>query len=63
MLTYVESVGDFELLEADTTRYEVLPGAGKPYGEVTSGFYAGLLGGKDATLLITREFKADRDFV
>lgn len=40
------TIGNIELLEADTTRDEVLSGKRKPYSAVTSRLYARLPGGR-----------------
>jgi len=39
-------IGNIELLEANTTCHEVLPGAGKPHGEATTKFHARISGGR-----------------
>jgi hypothetical protein len=38
--------GNIEFLETDKSRYEVLPGRGEPYGEITAEFYARLSRGR-----------------
>ncbi len=47
VLMYALNPGNFELLEANTARHEILPGRREPFGKVTPRFHAGLFGGKE----------------
>lgn len=46
----IVAAGNAELLEAATTRTEVLQGKGEPYGKITPKLHAGFLGGTLACL-------------
>lgn len=55
-----KTLGDVELLETDTTRYEVLPGGREPHSEATAEFYAGLFRGKGWSLTKSTPIANDR---